>query len=94
VWGTSKGQGGGVIDIDVARYLHLDGILMSLGGSATGDNSGGGSGGSIHVVAVNFSGHGKATTEGGKGFNLGHGGGGGILFLLSLSMNNFTYPSL
>jgi hypothetical protein len=33
---------------------------MSLGGSATGDNSGGGSGGSIHVVAVNFSGHGKA----------------------------------
>ena len=75
--GTSKGQGGGVIDIDVARYLHLDGILMSLGGSATGDNSGGGSGGSIHVVAVNFSGHGKATTEGGKGFNLGHGGGGG-----------------
>jgi hypothetical protein len=50
-------EGGGVIDIDVARYLHLDGILMSLGGSATGDNSGGGSGGSIHVVAVNFSGH-------------------------------------
>lgn len=75
--GNSGGQGGGVIDIDVARYLHLDGILMSLGNNATNDNSGGGSGGSIHIVAVNFSGHGLATTEGGYGHNLGHGGGGG-----------------
>ena len=50
---------------------------MSLGGNATDTNSGGGSGGSIHVVAVNFSGHGLTTTEGGVGHNNGHGGGGG-----------------
>jgi hypothetical protein len=50
---------------------------MSLGGNGTGYNSGGGSGGSIHVKAVNFSGHGQVTTEGGTGSYLGYGGGGG-----------------
>ena len=63
--------------MNVARSLHLDGLLMSLGGNATGSNSGGGSGGSIHVKAVNFSGHGQVTTEGGTGYYWGYGGSGG-----------------
>ncbi|KAK3576663.1 hypothetical protein CHS0354_004948 [Potamilus streckersoni] len=75
--GTAGGLGGGIITLNVAQSLHCDGVISSLGGDATENNSGGGSGGSIYIVTTNFSGHGLITTEGGDGYVLGFGGAGG-----------------
>ncbi|KAL4230250.1 hypothetical protein ACF0H5_010636 [Mactra antiquata] len=75
--GTDAGMGGGRIDVRVSRGFHLDGNIVTLGGSAVSSDSGGGSGGSIHIVTQNFSGHGLLEATGGNGFGLGHGGSGG-----------------
>ena len=75
--GSEPGFGGGRIDISVSRGLHLDGDIFSLGSNANGSNSGGGSGGSVHVTTQNFSGHGLVETSGGDGFGYGYGGAGG-----------------
>ena len=75
--GTEGGLGGGVIRLEISRDLHLDGLIRSLGSAATDGDSGGGSGGSVRVVATTFSGHGEVSVEGGRGHGHGYGGAGG-----------------
>ena len=75
--GSYPGHGGGRVDILIASSLHLDGNIKTLGGNATGANSGGGSGGSIYIVTQNFSGHGLIQASGGDGHGYGYGGAGG-----------------
>lgn len=75
--GNDPGFGGGQIEIQVSRGFHLDGNIVSLGGSASGSDSGGGSGGSVYVLTQNFSGHGLIEVTGGDGVGLGYGGSGG-----------------
>ena len=75
--GSAPGDGGGIITVDVNRFYHLDGIVRSNGADATGDNSAGGSGGSVYISTQNVSGHGLLSSHGGNGIDLGYGGAGG-----------------
>ncbi|PIK55149.1 hypothetical protein BSL78_07879 [Apostichopus japonicus] len=75
--GNYGGAGGSTMRIEVGQELHLDGNILNDGTDATGGNSGGGSGGSIWVSTLLFSGHGYISTNGGDGFGLGYGGAGG-----------------
>lgn len=75
--GSGAGMGGSRIDVKVFRGLHLDGNIVNLGGTASGLNSGGGSGGSIYIVTQNFSGHGLVDVTGGGGYGSGYGAAGG-----------------
>ena len=54
----------------------MDGIIASEGANVT-SNSGGGSGGSVLIKTVQFSGHGILTVNGGSGNGNGGGGSGG-----------------
>ena len=54
----------------------MDGIIESEGANGT-SNSGGGSGGSVLIKTVQFSGHGILTVNGGSGSGNGGGGSGG-----------------
>ena len=65
-----------VSQITIGLLLHLDGIIESEGANGT-SNSGGGSGGSVLIKTVNFSGHGILTVNGGSGDRNGGGGSGG-----------------
>lgn len=58
--GSNAGAGGGIIKMVIGRYFHLDGKLIADGDSATGSHGGGGSGGSIDVDVLTFSGHGMS----------------------------------
>lgn len=75
--GSDPGYGGGIIEVQISRGLHLDGNIVTLGGNANGSNSGGGSGGSVYIVTQNFSGHGLIDSTGGDGYAYGYGGSGG-----------------
>lgn len=70
-------MGGGIIEVQISRGLHLDGNINTLGGDASGSDSGGGSGGSVYIVTQNFSGHGLIDSSGGAGYGRGYGGAGG-----------------
>ena len=63
--------------LQVENILHVDGYVNSNGVAATGSNSGGGSGGSIKIETLIFSGHGFLQAEGGNGESMGYGGAGG-----------------
>lgn len=65
-----------MLQITVGLFLHLDGIIDSEGANGT-SNCGGGSGGSILIKTVQFSGHGILTVNGGSGHGNGGGGAGG-----------------
>ena len=54
----------------------MDGIIESDGANGS-SNSGGGSGGSVLIKTILFSGHGMVTADGGSGDNDGGGGAGG-----------------
>ena len=51
------------------------------GAPATGDDSGGGSGGTIVINTPVLEGHGEITANGGKGTGQGGGGAGGRIFI-------------
>ena len=51
------------------------------GAAATGENSGGGSGGTIVVTTPVLEGHGEISANGGSGTGEGGGGAGGRIFL-------------
>ena len=88
--GQNAGNGGGVVDIRVSNSLHLDGSINAKGGDASDGNSGGGSGGSIKVEALHFSGHGNIATEGGRGSGYGYGGAGGRIAVRVLWIREFA----
>ena len=88
--GVSPGRGGGFIKLNISQGLHLDGFIYTTGGAAGAGDSGGGSGGSVYVVATNFSGHGNVSVEGGTGSGLGHGGSGGRMGIKVLWLREFS----
>ena len=57
------------------------GSIIMDGAAGTGDNAGGGSGGSIHIKVPLLRGNGKITANGGRGAGLGGGGAGGRIFM-------------
>ena len=65
-----------------AGSIHLDGE------AATGDASGGGSGGTIAIDTPILEGHGQITANGGKGTGLGGGGAGGRILL---ELNTYVF---
>ncbi|KAF9613920.1 hypothetical protein IFM89_013167 [Coptis chinensis] len=67
------GGGGGVIRIDVKGFLELSGSILAEGGEG-GLKGGGGSGGSIYILAHRMNGNGNISASGGNGWG---GGGGG-----------------
>ena len=87
---AGNSQGGGALQLTVGRVLTLEGRLGADGNAGFQDNSGGGSGGSIWVMAGAISGDGIISANGGAGEpSLGGGGGGGRIALYSLT-NTFT----
>jgi hypothetical protein len=70
------GNGGGRIQITAGGSVNLDGTVTANGADAANSRAGGGSGGSIWIVATNFSGAGSLSASGGAGEPT-HGGGGG-----------------
>ncbi len=87
-WGSTSfaagtgGNGGGVVFIDVADEVVLNGTISVKGGDAsngsTADHSGGGSGGSIWIRAARISGStGALYADGGNKSNAGGSGAGG-----------------
>lgn len=87
LWGSGGGsglgyptltgsQGGGAIRFFVGGTLVLNGQLSANGNDAVQDDAGGGSGGSVLLLAHTFLGNGSVTAHGGTG-NLNKGGGGG-----------------
>jgi hypothetical protein len=67
------GDGGGLVRIDAANSLTLDGAILADGTDGTQDGgssaraSGGGSGGGIYITAGTFSGSGSVSANGGNG---------------------------
>ena len=84
--------GGGAIRLTVSEQLIVDGMLTADGADGFQDNSGGGSGGSIWVVARTVSGNGTITANGGSGEPFNGGGGGGGRIAIYSRTNNFTGP--
>ena len=73
------GNGGGLVRIDVANTVTLDGIMTANGDPGSGGyGSGGGSGGAIYVQCVTLKGNGLLSADAGAGHpNNGTSGGGG-----------------
>ena len=88
--GTAGGSGGSTIEIHVGHELHLDGLLDNRGSDSTGENSGGGSGGSIYITTVLFSGHGRMSVGGGAGHGQGYGGAGGRIAVHVAWLREYT----
>jgi hypothetical protein len=86
---NSSGGGGGVIRLVVNGLLRVDGRISADGTAAAGQNSGGGSGGSIWLTLGGFSGSGLISASGGAGNSLGGGGGGGRI-AYTYQSNNFA----
>ena len=77
---TSLGSaGGGVVRLNVAGMLVVNGRLSANGGDGLSDGSGGGAGGSIWLFVGTLAGGGTVSANGGmgNGFGLYAGGGGG-----------------
>ncbi len=75
--GVPGGAGGGVLWIDVAGQLTVNGTLSANGFSSPGSQSGGGAGGTVVARAGSLSGTGLISTDGGSASTSFAGGGGG-----------------
>jgi hypothetical protein len=75
-YGGLGGAGGGVIDIVAGGGMTVNGVVSANGANGTNSRSGGGSGGTIALTVLSFSGSGTITANGGSGDPI-HGGGGG-----------------
>ena len=69
-------KGGGSLHWSTKNHLHLDGLITARGVSGS-SQSGGGSGGSVLIEALNMSGHGEINVNGGDGSAGGSAGSGG-----------------
>lgn len=92
--GVSKSSGGGVLQLDVAGRIQVDGRVSARGDSATtltpGYAPGGGAGGSLRITAGVIGGTGDIDASGGPGLNGGGGGGGGRVKIESLCWDGFA----
>ena len=73
---NSGGNAGGLFFMTIGDVLHLDGTLNARGHDGGSSPSGGGSGGSILLNTVSFTGNGVLDVSGGHGQNGGGGSGG------------------
>lgn len=64
------------LQLNIGNSFHLDGVIENRGTDAT-NSGGGGSGGSVLIQTVMFSGHGKIHADGGRGHGSGGAGAGG-----------------
>lgn len=64
------------MQMEISRSFHHDGLILNDGGHGKSDG-GGGSGGSVFIKTLTFSGHGNITANGGDGLGKGGGGAGG-----------------
>ncbi|MCK5082737.1 MAG: hypothetical protein KAR31_07500, partial [Candidatus Omnitrophica bacterium] len=90
---TEKGgAGGGAIKINATETVTISGTISADGGNYAGHQPGGGSGGSIWVIADTLAGAGSITANGGNGHTdySGGGGGGRIAFYFSSYNNTLT----
>ena len=71
------GAGGGLVNLTLGGTLRVDGRISADGAAGTNPHSGGGSGGSIWVMAQTISGAGSISAKGGAGELYDGGGGGG-----------------
>ena len=75
---TGTGAGGGAITLNVSGAITINGAITANGIFAvTNSNGGGGSGGSIWIVANSISGSGQINADGGNGDGSANGGGAG-----------------
>lgn len=96
--GASKASGGGILHIEVAGTITVNGRLGARGDSATTItptySPGGGAGGSVRVAAGTIRGTGFIDASGGPGWNGGGGGGGGRITIQSLCWDGFSLSQL
>ncbi|XP_078432105.1 uncharacterized protein LOC144703731 isoform X2 [Wolffia australiana] len=78
------GGGGGCIKFNVTGFVQVDGLLACNGGDG-GLKGGGGSGGSVYILALKMNGVGNISASGGSGYG---GGGGGRVSLHVYSRHN------
>ncbi|MGE4182686.1 MAG: hypothetical protein AB7J34_22910, partial [Limisphaerales bacterium] len=83
------GSGGGALKLVVGGILQNDGRIET-DGTEGGDYAGGGSGGSLWIVASQIRGAGVFSAVGGDGFPLGGGGGGGGRIALHYAQDTFA----
>jgi hypothetical protein len=83
-------EGGGIVRLDVAGNLRVDGRISADGDDGLSQGTGGGAGGSIWLTAGGLSGSGVISASGGAGNGLGGGGGGGRIAIYPQSSNSFT----
>lgn len=92
------GSGGGIIYINVTGTLNIIGSITATGnngfGKAAEEATGGGSGGSIYIIANTLTGTGNISADGGVGFNAGAnyrgGGGSGGRIAVYMATDSFT----
>jgi hypothetical protein len=83
--------GGGAILLQVGGALTVNGMVAANGAAALFEGTGGGSGGSVFLIARTLGGNGAITVDGGAGEPSGGGGGGGGGRMAVFSAtNNFT----
>ncbi len=73
----SGGFGGGLVRIDAASNVTVNGSITVNGAVGSGSRPGGGSGGGIRIACRTLQGTGSITANGGNGSNSDTGGGGG-----------------
>ena len=86
------GLGGGQIILRIGHTLTVDGYLLARGGQWRSVESGGGSGGTIHIITYTLAGDGHIDASGGSGYDgshASHGGGGGGGRMVVYYMYNF-----
>lgn len=69
--GSNGGKGGGIVNLNVANILYVDGNVTSVG---SGSNGGAGSGGCIATNSLELEGYGRLDVSGGAGTFGGSGG--------------------
>ncbi|HOA60036.1 MAG: right-handed parallel beta-helix repeat-containing protein [Verrucomicrobia bacterium] len=75
--GGAGGAGGGVVRLNVANLLTIDGRVTAQGLNGVSNNSGGGAGGSLYLTAKTIAGKGAILADGGAGEWVDGGGGAG-----------------
>jgi hypothetical protein len=82
--------GGGVVRLNVANVLTIDGRVSANGVNGTINNTGGGAGGSVYLTAKTIAGQGAILADGGSGEWIDGGGGGGGRIALHASTIAFA----